>query len=73
MSTVSAVEQLNRRLRDRIATITTDVQSLRRRLEMVQQERTRVYQERDGLKSRLNDAQFQVRRLENTMNNDKVM
>lgn len=40
---------------------------------MVQQERTRVYQERDGLKGRLNDAQFQVRRLENTMNNDQVM
>ena len=29
-------------------------------------------QERDGLRSRLTDAQFQVRRLENTLNNDKM-
>lgn len=39
---------------------------------MVQQERARVYQERDGLRTRLNDAQFEVRRIENTLNNDKV-
>ena len=72
VSSASAVEQLNQRLRERIGSITADVQSLRRRLDMVQQERTRAFQERDGLKGRLNDAQFQVRRLENTINNDKV-
>jgi chromosome segregation ATPase len=70
---VSAVDQLNTKLRERVSTITADVQSLRRRLEMVQQERARAYQERDGLKGRLNDAQYEVRRIENTLNNDRVM
>lgn len=52
----SAIEILNNRLREKVSTITVDIQSLRRRLEMVQGERSRVTQERDGLKNRLNDA-----------------
>jgi regulator of replication initiation timing len=61
------------RLRDNMSATAAEVQALRRRLESAQQERTRAYHERDGLKSRLNDAHYEVGRIEKTLSNGQVV
>ena len=50
--------------------MTFDIQSMQRRLDLVEQERMRVCQERDGLDRRLRDAQIEVRRVETQLSTD---